>query len=188
MSKVVPSFFASLRATSDVERDAAAEQAVVAIQKEVEPLLASTEGKGPFFGGSDKLTLAEVCIKSLLVFGCAGYSRSYADIFTRSKLVPSCFACLVLASLSMAWLVLSCLLCWNRLRALSAGRRRLLLMIVSILFLMRRMLRIACGLSLRRSRRRNYVVIRYVIKKPLAGFTMLTPSLVSICYSNGKIR
>lgn len=63
----MPNFFASLRATSDAERDAAAEQAVVAIQKEVEPLLASTEGKGPFFGGSDKLTLAEVCIKSLLV-------------------------------------------------------------------------------------------------------------------------
>jgi hypothetical protein len=28
--------------------------------KEVEPLLADTEGKGPFFGGSEKLTLAEV--------------------------------------------------------------------------------------------------------------------------------
>ncbi|KOS41626.1 hypothetical protein ACN38_g7482 [Penicillium nordicum] len=59
-SKVLPSFFASLRAANETERDAAAEQLVAAIVKEVEPLLADTEGKGPFFGGSEKLTLAEV--------------------------------------------------------------------------------------------------------------------------------
>lgn len=61
-SKVVPHFFASLRSASGAERDAAAEQMVAAIVKEIEPLLASSEGKGPFFGGSDKLTMAEVCL------------------------------------------------------------------------------------------------------------------------------
>lgn len=35
--------------------------------KEVEPLLADTEGKGPFFGGSEKLTLAEVQSGSFLL-------------------------------------------------------------------------------------------------------------------------
>ncbi|KAJ5098729.1 hypothetical protein N7532_005730 [Penicillium argentinense] len=67
MSKVVPNLFTSLRAGSDAERDAAAQAALVAIQKEVEPLLASTEGKGPFFGGSDKLTLAEVQTGSFIL-------------------------------------------------------------------------------------------------------------------------
>lgn len=60
-SKLAPYFFASLRAASEADRDAAAEQLAAAILKEIEPLLASTEGKGPFFGGSEKLTLVEVC-------------------------------------------------------------------------------------------------------------------------------
>ncbi|CAI7669002.1 unnamed protein product [Penicillium pancosmium] len=60
ISKILPPFFAGLRATNEAERDTAAEDVLAAIKKEVEPLLASTEGKGPFFGGSDKLTLAEV--------------------------------------------------------------------------------------------------------------------------------
>lgn len=64
-SKVLPPFFASLRAANDEERDTAAENIIAAIKKEVEPLLASTEGKGPFFGGSEKLTLAEVCHEEL---------------------------------------------------------------------------------------------------------------------------
>ncbi|KAJ5370579.1 uncharacterized protein N7496_006671 [Penicillium cataractarum] len=66
-SKVIPHFFASLRSTSDAERDAAVELLVAGIVKEVEPLLADTEGKGPFFGGSDKLTLAEVLSGSFLL-------------------------------------------------------------------------------------------------------------------------
>lgn len=60
ISKVLPSFFASIRSASEPERDAAAEQLVAAVVKEIEPLLASADGKGPFFDGSDKLTLAEV--------------------------------------------------------------------------------------------------------------------------------
>lgn len=55
-----PFLWAGIRATSEQERDEAAEGALAAILKEVEPLLASTEGKGPFFGGSEKLTFAEV--------------------------------------------------------------------------------------------------------------------------------
>ncbi|KAJ5587566.1 uncharacterized protein N7459_003331 [Penicillium hispanicum] len=66
-SKVVPHFFASLRSSSETERDAAAEQLVAAVVKEIEPLLASTDGKGPFFGGSDKLTLAEVQTGSFVI-------------------------------------------------------------------------------------------------------------------------
>ncbi|KAJ9482604.1 hypothetical protein VN97_g10822 [Penicillium thymicola] len=66
-SKVLPSFFSSLRAADETERDAAAEQLVAAIVKEVEPLLADTEGKGPFFGGSERLTLAEVQSGSFLL-------------------------------------------------------------------------------------------------------------------------
>lgn len=56
----MPHFWAGVRAASEEERDAAAEQLVNVVVKEVEPLL--EEGKGPFFGGSEKLTFAEVCI------------------------------------------------------------------------------------------------------------------------------
>ncbi|KAJ5243067.1 uncharacterized protein N7469_001394 [Penicillium citrinum] len=66
-SKILPHFFASLRAASEEERDAAAEELLATIKKEIEPLLASTEGKGPFFGGSDKLTLAEVQTGSFIL-------------------------------------------------------------------------------------------------------------------------
>ncbi|OGE52932.1 hypothetical protein PENARI_c009G10305 [Penicillium arizonense] len=64
-SKVVPHLFASLRAASDAERDDAAELLVDAVVKEVEPLL--EDGKGPFFGGSERLTLAEVQSGSFLL-------------------------------------------------------------------------------------------------------------------------
>jgi glutathione S-transferase len=66
-SKVVPHLFTSLRAASEAERDAAAEQLVAGIVKEIEPLLADTEGRGPFYGGSEKLTLAEVQSGSFLL-------------------------------------------------------------------------------------------------------------------------
>lgn len=60
-TKVIPHFYASLRSASEAERDTAAEQMVAAIVMEIEPLLASAESEGAFFGGSEKLTLAEVC-------------------------------------------------------------------------------------------------------------------------------
>lgn len=65
ISKVVPHFFAGVRAATEEERDAAAEELVKAVVKEIEPLL--VDGKGPFFGGSDRLTLAEVQTGSFLL-------------------------------------------------------------------------------------------------------------------------
>lgn len=50
---------AGVRAASQEEREAAGDALVEAVAKEIEPLL-NNEGKGPFFGGSDKLTFAEV--------------------------------------------------------------------------------------------------------------------------------
>lgn len=76
-SKVVPHFFSSLRSASEAERDTAAEQMVAAIVKEIEPLLASAEGKGPFFGGSEKLTLAEVC--STISYSITFFASSVDD-------------------------------------------------------------------------------------------------------------
>ncbi|RMJ27444.1 Glutathione S-transferase [Aspergillus sp. HF37] len=55
---VVPNVFAGVMAPSEEERDAFAEKMVDGIATEVEPLLLS--GKGPFYGGSEQLILAEV--------------------------------------------------------------------------------------------------------------------------------
>lgn len=66
-SKVLPHFFSSIKSATEGERDEAAELLAAAVVKEIEPLLADTEGKGPFFGGSDKLTLAEVQSGSFLL-------------------------------------------------------------------------------------------------------------------------
>ena len=46
-----------LRATSEEEKKAKANELVKAIEKEIEPLLHDAD---PFFGGSKKITLAEV--------------------------------------------------------------------------------------------------------------------------------
>lgn len=61
ISKVLPHIFAGQRAQDPDAKDAAAEDLIAAIVKEVEPLF-TWEGKGPFFGGSEKPTLAEVCL------------------------------------------------------------------------------------------------------------------------------
>lgn len=61
----------------------------------------------------------------------------------------SCFASLASVSLSMDWLVPSCLHCWSsRLHDSSAGLRLLLRMRVLTIFGMRRLLRNGCGLDL----------------------------------------
>lgn len=49
---------AGTSAASDEDREKAAEALVAAVAKEIEPYL--VDGKGPFFGGSEELTLAEV--------------------------------------------------------------------------------------------------------------------------------
>ncbi|GES64645.1 glutathione S-transferase [Aspergillus terreus] len=67
-SKVLPHFFASMRSATDEERLAAAEALVAAIEKDLEPLLyPKGSGSGPFFHGSEKLTLAECQTGSFLL-------------------------------------------------------------------------------------------------------------------------
>ena len=61
ISKVLPQIFAGQRAQEAGEKDAAAGELVAALAKEVEPLF-TWEGPGPYFEGSEKLTLAEVCL------------------------------------------------------------------------------------------------------------------------------
>lgn len=52
---------AGVRSASEAEREAATDTLVDAVVKEVEPLLVkSDKDQGPFFGGSEKLTFAEV--------------------------------------------------------------------------------------------------------------------------------
>jgi glutathione S-transferase len=62
-SKVIPHFWTGVRADSEEERDQAAQTLVDAVAKEIEPLLVS--GKGPYYGGSEKLTLAEVGLQTV---------------------------------------------------------------------------------------------------------------------------
>lgn len=57
-SKANSFYFKAFSLGSDQELEDAAAGFVAAIVKEVEPLLADA---APFFGGSEKLTLAEVC-------------------------------------------------------------------------------------------------------------------------------
>jgi len=64
---------AGVRAASQEEREAAGDALVEAVAKEIEPLL-SNEGKGPFFGGSEKLTFAEVGFFPFCLYMCL-----YAD-------------------------------------------------------------------------------------------------------------
>jgi glutathione S-transferase len=56
-SKVNTYMYAALRANSEEEKQAKADDWVKAIEKEMEPLL---HDANPFFGGSKKMTLAEV--------------------------------------------------------------------------------------------------------------------------------
>jgi len=56
-TKVNSLFFGALRATGE-ERDVEVKKITDAIKKEIEPLLKDAK---PFFGGAERLTLAEVC-------------------------------------------------------------------------------------------------------------------------------
>jgi glutathione S-transferase len=57
-TKVGSYMFSMFRAESNQEKEAKSKEWVAAVQKEIEPLLQSAN---PFFGGSQDLTLAEVC-------------------------------------------------------------------------------------------------------------------------------
>lgn len=58
ISKVNGFLYPLIKASTDEERSTLIQKTVDTVVKELEPLLANA---GPFFGGSDKLTLAEVC-------------------------------------------------------------------------------------------------------------------------------
>lgn len=59
---------AGMRSALEGEREAATEALVNAILKEIEPLLVENDkGQGPFFGGSERLTFAEVSFAFPLV-------------------------------------------------------------------------------------------------------------------------
>jgi len=77
ISKLNPHFFAQHRAQTEAEKDDAAEKYVAAVVKEIEPLLKDAK---PFFGGSSKLTLAEVQTGSFLL-------RVFSPLFTEYGLV-----------------------------------------------------------------------------------------------------
>ncbi|KAI9830810.1 MAG: hypothetical protein M1819_005335 [Sarea resinae] len=61
ISKVLPLWFGALRSEGAEEKSEKIQVIVDAVAKEIEPLLkVKTEGQGPYFLGSEKLTLAEV--------------------------------------------------------------------------------------------------------------------------------
>jgi len=51
---------AGQRAQSAEEKDEAAEALVAVVAKEIEPLFTWDKSAGPYFGGNERLTLAEV--------------------------------------------------------------------------------------------------------------------------------
>ncbi|KAI1200679.1 glutathione S-transferase domain-containing protein [Nemania serpens] len=64
MSKVNGSVYPLISAKTEEERSAIIQRTIDVVVKELEPLLANA---GPFFGGSDKLTLAEVLTGSFVI-------------------------------------------------------------------------------------------------------------------------
>lgn len=61
ISKIVPPFFAIARAPSAEAAEEAVPNLISALTKEIEPLLTDA---APFFGGSSRLTLAEVFLSA----------------------------------------------------------------------------------------------------------------------------
>ncbi|KAK3706631.1 hypothetical protein LTR37_012640 [Vermiconidia calcicola] len=81
-SKLSSSQMGVMKAPS-AEKDDKVKEWVATIEKEIEPLLANTSDKAPFFGGSTELTFAEVIVAPFLV-------RSFA-FAKQGKYVPSSF-------------------------------------------------------------------------------------------------
>lgn len=60
VSKSLPHLWAGVKAADEEAKKEAAEELVKTVEKEIEGLFPDN-AKGPFFGGSERLTLAEVC-------------------------------------------------------------------------------------------------------------------------------
>lgn len=79
---------AGVRSASEAEREAATETLVEAIVKEIEPLLVqSDKGQGPFFGGSEKLTFAEVSYPLVQDYRKTGFVNNHCQVLTGSFLL-----------------------------------------------------------------------------------------------------
>jgi len=82
VSKLIGQLFAGARATSETEKAEAADKLVAVVAKELEP---SLQDAAPFFGGSKKLTLAEVQTGSFLLrlFTMTKYGLLNAETLTK---------------------------------------------------------------------------------------------------------
>ncbi|MCJ1380910.1 hypothetical protein MMC17_004019 [Xylographa soralifera] len=71
-TKVIGKMFEALRGTTEEEKEAKADEFVAVVEKEIEPLL---KDAAPFFGGSDRMTLAE-CLTAPFVLRMHTYARA----------------------------------------------------------------------------------------------------------------
>ncbi len=86
ITKALPQIFAGWRAQNDAEKDEAAEAFVAAVEKELEPLFNWDDAKGPFFGGSKKVTLAEVSLPHRI--------HNIASLSAESSILIVCTFCI----------------------------------------------------------------------------------------------
>ncbi|KUJ17008.1 thioredoxin-like protein [Mollisia scopiformis] len=82
-SKVNSNFYPILKAQSEQEKEVEAQKFVDAVVKELEPQL---QNAGPFFGGSSKLTLAEVLTGSFLLRALTIPKYEHLNLFPKSFL------------------------------------------------------------------------------------------------------
>ncbi|MCJ1282690.1 hypothetical protein MMC26_002015 [Xylographa opegraphella] len=71
-SKVSGKLFGAMGGTTEEEKEAKADEVVAAVENELEPLL---KDAAPFFGGSDKMTLAE-CLTASFVIRMHAFARA----------------------------------------------------------------------------------------------------------------
>ncbi|MCJ1418364.1 hypothetical protein MMC32_004711 [Xylographa parallela] len=70
-SKVTGKLFGAMSGSTEEEKEAKADELVATVEKEIEPLL---KDAAPFFGGSDKMTMAE-CLTASFVLRTHAYAR-----------------------------------------------------------------------------------------------------------------
>lgn len=129
-SKVQSNFYPMMKAEGE-EKEKLVKDTVGAIEKEIEPLL---KDAGPFFGGKDQPTLAEVCVfidlvevyeADLVAFRRSLHLSSSVSSLSRTT------TCCQLRSRSQSRLCLTLasgpMLSWGFLASTPSGRRRMLL-------------------------------------------------------------